>query len=94
MEQLFIGVAVDGKFRQLWPKKTLPSDVRLTSIDVQVSESPQGSELNLNEYEGTAIGVMGHDQGDWIYSASVIDTSGPIVTALVKHVFDSVGGKD
>jgi len=41
--------------------------------------------LNLTEYEGKAIAVQGHNQGDVIYEASIIDVAGPIVTVLVKQ---------
>ena len=87
MDQIFIGTVVDGKFRLLSPRPALPGEVRLNSIAVQEARPPDSRELNLSKYEGNAIAVQGHDQGDWIYSASVIDTGGPIVTALLQHVF-------
>lgn len=69
----------------------MPGEVRLTSIAVEEARPPDSGELDLRKYEGNAIAVQGHDQGDLIYSAGVIDTGGPIVTALVKHVFGREG---
>ena len=85
-EQLFIGIVENGKFKQLSPKPAPLGEVRLTSIQMQESRPPESGELNLSEYEGNAIAVQGYG-GSWIYSAKVIDSGGPIVTALVKKVF-------
>ena len=87
MNGIFLGLVENGKFKLLSPRPALPGDVRLTSISMQEARSPESGELNLTEYEGNAIAVQGHDGGGWIYSASVIDTGGPIVTALVQQVF-------
>jgi hypothetical protein len=61
----------------------------LTRIQMQEARPPETEELNLTEYEGQAILVRGHDGGGWIYSAEVIDQAGPILTAVVQHVFGS-----
>lgn len=41
----------------------------------------------MTKYEGQAIMVRGHDGGNWLYSAEVIDQAGPILTAVVQQVF-------
>lgn len=48
---------------------------------------PESGELNLNQYEGQAIMIQKLDQGGWIYSAEVIDTAGPILSAVVEKLF-------
>jgi hypothetical protein len=54
---------------------------------MQESVPPDAREIDLAEYEGRAIMVSGHDDGSWIYSASVIDEAGPILTAVVEQLF-------
>ena len=85
-EQIFIGIVEKGKFKLVVPKPSPLVEVRLTSIQMQEARPPESGELDLSEYEGNAIAVQGYG-GSWIYSAKVIDSGGPIVTALVKKVF-------
>jgi hypothetical protein len=81
-----LGLVERGKFRPL--EAAAPSrSVRLTRIPPQAAQSPESGELDLAEYEGSAIMVAGSNQGDWIYSAEVIDQATPIVTELVRRVF-------
>ena len=81
---LFLGIVQDGKFHSLSPKTA--SD-RLTNIQMQEARSPESGELDMTEYEGSAIMVRGHDGGGWIYSAEIVDKAGPILTAVVREVF-------
>jgi len=87
MGELIIGIVKNGAFKLLFPRSEDGARVRLTTTAMQDSVPPENGELNLLEYEDIAIGVEGHPSGDWIYSASVIDTGDPIVTALVENVF-------
>ena len=61
--------------------------MRLTSMGMQVAMPPESEEIDLSKYEGQALMVQGHDGGGWIYSATVIDQAGPILTAVVQQVF-------
>jgi hypothetical protein len=80
-----LGLVERGKFQ---PLGAAPSgSVRLTRIPPQAGQPPESGELDLVEYEGSAIMVHGNNQGDWIYSAEVIDQATPIVTELVRRVF-------
>lgn len=87
MDQIIIGIVENEEFRPLWPGRGALGTVDLTSIRPQEARSPESGKIDLGEYEGKAIAVQGNDQGGWIYSASVIDAGGPIVTALVQQVF-------
>jgi hypothetical protein len=87
MNDIFIGIVENGKFMLLSPKAETSSDIRLTGIGMTAGVPPESAELNLTDYEGKAIAVRGHNGGDWIYSAAVIDVGGEIVTALAKDVF-------
>ncbi|MHC4475120.1 MAG: hypothetical protein ACYTEL_05730 [Planctomycetota bacterium] len=87
MNQTFIGKVENAEFRVLSPKPVPPGGIRLTSIGMQESVPPETGELDLTQYEGSVIAIQGHDGGGWIYSAGVIDTAGPIVTALALQIF-------
>jgi hypothetical protein len=86
----FLGIVQNGEFKVSVPDPgSLNVPVRLTSISMQESVPPESGEIELTEYEGKAIMVQGHGGGGWIYSASVIDQAGPILTAVVQQVFAS-----
>lgn len=88
MSRLFIGIVENGVFELLFPKPKSTPSIRLTTAGIQDSIPPENGELNLIEYERAAIAIEGHaDGGGWIYSARVVDTGEPIVTALVEKVF-------
>lgn len=80
----FLGIVQNGIFQLLIPHR---ESVRLTGIQMQEARPPETGELNLTEYEGQAVMIRGHDSGDWIYSAEVIDQAGPILTMVVQQVF-------
>jgi hypothetical protein len=84
---LFIGVVEKGKFNLWAPSQPLAVSVRLTGIRMQEARPPETGELNLDQYEGKAVMVSGHDGGGWIYRAAIVDSGGPLVTALVQEVF-------
>ncbi len=81
---LFLGIVENGRFITLLPEK--PS-AELTTIQREEARSPESGRINLAPYEGGAVMVQGNDNGGWIYSASVIDHAGPILTAVVRKVF-------
>lgn len=85
IERRILGIVEDGKFMPLDPKSS--EQIRLTKISMQTAMTPEGGELDLKEHERTAIMISGIDDGDWIYSAKVIDKVGPILTEVVKKIF-------
>jgi hypothetical protein len=85
---ILIGVVENGVLRIVLPKSFLSGSIRFTSIAMQMAVPPESGELDLSQYEGRAIAIQGHNGGGWIYSARVIDSGGPIVTALVRQAFD------
>jgi hypothetical protein len=68
-----LGIVENGEFQRLAPPSELGGPTRLTSISPQASQPPESGELDLSEQEGSAIMVSGLDQGQWIFSAEVID---------------------
>ena len=87
----FLGTVQFGHFQILTPDHAAGDSVRLTGIQMQEARPPESRELDLTEYEGQAIMVRGHYGGDWMFSAEVIDQAGPILTAVVTHVFSQSG---
>ena len=87
MSRLYIGIVKNGLLKVLFPKPGVLTQLRLTSTAMQDAVPPENGEHNLIEYENTAIAVDGYANGQWIYSASVVDTGDPIVTMLVEKVF-------
>jgi hypothetical protein len=83
----FLGLVKDGRFFRLGSKHAPGVPTNLTTIGMQEARPPETGQLDLSEYEGSAVMVRGHDGGGWIYSAAVIDQAGPILTAVVRHVF-------
>ncbi len=83
----FIGIVEKGQFRILAPKRSLFIPIRLTRIQMQEARPAESAEIDLREYEGKAVMVTGHDGGSWIYRAVVIDSGGPLLTALVQKIF-------
>lgn len=85
----FQGIIENGKFQQLMPKPRQGKRARFTSITPQGARSPESGELRLGQYEHKAIMIEGVNQGGWVYSAQVTDNAEPILTAVVKKVFQA-----
>ncbi len=83
----FIGIIQLRRLQILAPDQVAGESVRLTGIQMQESVPPETREIDVKQYEGSALMVGGHYGGGWIYSASVIDQAGPILTEMVKRVF-------
>ena len=83
-ENQFPGVVQDGKFAPIGAG----APERFTTIAMQAALPPESGELDLTPYEGKAGMICGHGgDGGWVYSASVVDEAGPILTAVVYQVF-------
>ena len=87
----FLGIVEGGRFSILLPRPQCCT-VSLTRIMKPASiaeELVASHEIHLAEYEGKAIMVTGSlpEHKGWLYEASVIDQSGPILTEVVKELF-------
>mgnify|MGYP001817873980 CR=1 FL=1 len=87
----FLGIVQLGRFQVLSPDHAAGEAVRLTGIQMQEAVPPETREVDLTEYEGKALMVGGHNAGGWIYSAHIVESAGPILTAVVKQVFGYQG---
>jgi hypothetical protein len=81
-----LGLVRDGQLRLSVPSGRDYSHARLTGIQPEAGQPPETSEIDLTPYEGQAIMVRGFDLGAWIYAAEIIDTAGPILTAVVERL--------
>lgn len=81
-----LGLVRDGRFRPSVPSGREHTYVRLTALQPQASQPTDAGEIDLAAYEGQAIMVRGIDQGEWIYDVEIIDTAGPILTAVVERL--------
>ena len=81
-----LGIVRGGQFRLSVPSGREFSHARLTGIQPEAGQPPEAGEIDLTPHEGRAIMVRGFDQGAWIYAAEIIDTAGPILTAVVERI--------
>jgi|SRR5882672_1458784 len=88
----YIGVVQSGRFRPLATETETGESLRLTSLALDTTEPPENGEVSLAEYEGSAIFVRGVDRDEWIYSATVLERAGVILTAAVQEVFITAPG--
>ena len=81
-----VGIVKDGSFIVAETNETK----KLTSIGLVEAVTPQSGLINLTQYEGKAILVSFPQISDneWIFGATIIDIADPIVTKLVKKVFN------
>ena len=83
----FLCVVKDGKITVLLPESQAGKVVRLTEMPMQAAIAPEVQEISVKKQEGKTIMVEGRPSDGWIYSAELIDTAGPILSALVQKVF-------
>lgn len=84
----YIGIVTEGKVHILYPKPSFIVPVRLTEIQMQEARSVESGEINLLPYEGNAVMFSGVHGGTWIYETKLLDHGSPLLTALVKKVFN------
>ena len=87
MDDRFLGIVQSGELQILAPESASGSSAKLTAMGMQAAMPPEGHQVDLGEHEGKAILVQGHGDGDWIYSASIVEVAGPILTAVVSKAF-------
>jgi len=83
----FLCVVKNGTIEVLLPESEAGNVVRLTEMPMQAAVAPEAQEISVKKHEGKAIMVEGRSGGGWIYSAELIETAGPILSALVQKVF-------
>lgn len=87
----FLGIVREGAFEMLLPDYAPAGAVRLTAVEKAGAQTPESKELDLSKLEGQAIMIVGYDEGDWIYGATIIDQAGPILSTVVDALFGEEG---
>ena len=83
--QSLVGVVENNAFVPVLPKAGI-APLRLTAIARMEARPPESAEIHLLDMEGQAVLVTGIVDGTWIYRANVIETAGPILSAVVHDL--------
>lgn len=83
----YLGIVQGGRLVPFATQRRAGERLRLTRVDRQAAQPPESGEISLAEYETSAVLVRGIDDGEWIYSATVIEKAGQILTLLAQAVF-------
>src|SRR5215211_1865793 len=83
-EQRVLGAVEAGTFRSFGSHPGLEDRNRLTDIPVMAAMTPESGELDLTPYEGQVIMVEGRPNGDWTFSAAVIEVASLILSAVAR----------
>jgi hypothetical protein len=86
-KQQYLGTIDVGRFKVLTPDPMAGAYPRLTRVAMETAQPPELDEIHLDEYEGQVVLVEGNASGDWIWSASVREVAGSILSILVRKVF-------
>ncbi len=81
----YLGVVEKGRFRPLATEQETAPRLRFTRA--AVAAPPEPEEMDLAPYEGNALLVRGFAEGEWLFSAIIIEEAGLILTAVVRAVF-------
>jgi hypothetical protein len=87
MRNDYLGIVEIERFKLLLPESKAGTYRRLTTLASTDHQPPELHELNLSEYEGQVVLVRGAADGDWIWSAEVVEVAGLITSMLVRHLF-------
>jgi hypothetical protein len=69
----FVGSVKDSLFHPMLPADLRGQALKLTTADVKEKISPEARQIDLAPYDGSILRVAGHHEGDWIYSATVLE---------------------
>lgn len=83
----YLGVVEKGRFRPLATEQKTAPRLRLTQASIATPESAEAEEMDLAAHEGNALLVRGFAEGEWLFSAIIVEEAGLILTAVVRAVF-------
>ncbi|MCC5468519.1 hypothetical protein [Pelosinus baikalensis] len=83
----------DNKAKEIWPQTIANNFVKLTTISMQTSMTPESQILDLNDYSGKVIVISGRPQGNWIWSAKIEEIAGPLMSKLITDLITDVRTK-
>jgi hypothetical protein len=69
----FVGSVEDCLFRPMIPPYAHGQALGLTTAGVADDVAPEARQIDLEQYNGSILRVSGRHEGDWIYSATVLE---------------------
>lgn len=78
-----LGFVQNGDWHFLSPEREGAPTRRLTQLNVGAAQSPEAGEFDMSEYEGCLVLIEGHDNGQWIWSAQVVDQCDALMSQTV-----------
>lgn len=87
----YLGIVQGGRLVPFATQRRAGAALRVTRLDRQAAQPPESGEISLDIYESSALLVNGIDDGEWIYSATVVEQAGQIVTLLAQALFKQAG---
>lgn len=87
----YLGIVRGGRLVPFATQRRAGEALRVTGIDRQAAQPPESGEISLDIYESSALLVNGIDDGEWVYSATVVEQAGQIVTLLAQALFKQAG---
>lgn len=91
-DQLILRVGEDG-LMVLFPEELYGQIIRLTTLSMEMAESPDAHELVPSEESRSLLAVEGHAEGGWIYGAKIVEDIDPALAARLQEVLtEDVGG--
>ena len=80
-----LGIVVNGQFISAYNQQP----IEVTEAQMQEAVDPHAKLVNLSKYEGKAILIRCQtNDGTFLWGSNVASTAGPILTIVIKKVFD------
>jgi N-acetylmuramoyl-L-alanine amidase len=92
-KEQFFGKVEKGSYLIFAPERLKGVVVSLTTVPPKGKQAPELNTINLSEYEGKIIEVNGINLDAWIYSATVVEEAGPVLSDFLMNVFCKGEGK-
>ncbi|MEP0824668.1 MAG: hypothetical protein HRF40_04215 [Nitrososphaera sp.] len=83
----FLGIVQKERFKPLIGEHRVTGTFRLTQTPMHGPDPPESGEIRLDKYEEAALLVRGIDRNGWIYSATIIEQAGPMLSIVIKKLF-------
>jgi hypothetical protein len=83
-----VGTVEGGRFRPLYSTWITEQSLRLTTASVKDDSGPEVHEIDVSQYDGSILRVLGHHEKGWIYSATIAEQVRDSILAIVaRQVF-------
>ena len=85
----FVGSVDDSLFHPMVPADLRGRALKLTTTNVKQKIPPEARQIDLTPYNGSILRVAGQHEGDWIYSAILLEQAeaDSILSIVARHIF-------